>query len=471
VAEKDDLLILSCTCGQKMKVPPEAQGKVYKCVRCGEHIQVQATNVQPGPAGGGTAEPIGALLIERGIITQEQLAAALAEQRQTGGKTFEILIQSGVLSKDDLHAVLSRQPGIAAIDLSRFSVNRELLELIPKELAVDHLVLPIDRLGKLLTVAMACPLDAETLARLESITGLKVKAMLCRFDEIQAAVEKHYQAPEDQHEEYYSKLLKLSAVGGPRTRDLSAFVQKLQALPCARLVHEHVSTALARNTVDLRHLAELIAGEPALAAGVLQKANSPAYGLPGHVESVPMAVALLGAAGLRQAVREAQPHESPLLRQFARRAQRCAAAAAGLARSSGRVGPGLAASAGLLYEIGRHVLLAQDSARYSQVEPTLGGKDLATLERKQFSADHTEAGAELAVQWRFPEPLQAALRHQLQPAAAGPHAGLAAILHVAAALAAAENVNAAEAAAEACQEALQDLGIDRNAALQALPAA
>jgi len=62
---------------------------------------------------------IGELLINEGLINQEQLAEALEKQKHSGGKTFEILLRLGHLDKDKLHTMLSKQPGVASIDLSR----------------------------------------------------------------------------------------------------------------------------------------------------------------------------------------------------------------------------------------------------------------------------------------------------------------------------------------------------------------
>ena len=71
-------------------------------------------------------------------------------------------------------------------------IPEELVELVPKEFAERHKVFPIDKLGKMLTIAMACPLDEKTIHELEEITGLRVKAFVCGWEDIDERIRKYY---------------------------------------------------------------------------------------------------------------------------------------------------------------------------------------------------------------------------------------------------------------------------------------
>ncbi|MBI3117487.1 MAG: HDOD domain-containing protein [Candidatus Hydrogenedentes bacterium] len=489
MAEETALLIIECVCGQKMKAPAAAVGKVYKCVRCGEHVQVRREDAKAEGGSGllGKArrraddaqEPIGQLLINQGIITKEQLAEVLAVQNERGGKTFEILIQKKYLDKDELHRFLSRQPGVAAIDLSRLSIDRTLIELIPKQLALDHLVLPIDKLGKLLTVAMACPLDAFTIAEVENITGLKVKAMLCRLDDIHKAVKKYY--PDAQTEEtsaLYKKILATAPAPAPTPTPAAApqpmalDFQHLEVLPCsARVLKALLEKATAANG-DVRPCVDVLLLDPPLASLILRKANAPAYGLPAKVDSIPMAATVLGAAGIvcvAQQIQEAGQGNAPAaLDALALHARQTAAAAQALAVASGKVGRALAQTAGLLAEIGRYALHNLAPGRYEPLlKPLLRGKGLAEEERKLFSTDFAETGAELAHAWRLPEQISAAISFQLAPGNAGPAKSLAALLQLSTALAGSDP-KAAESAAKDFKPALEALGLSPQKFLEAL---
>jgi hypothetical protein len=313
---EDAKLVITCTCGQKMKVPAAAQGKKYKCVRCGNALLVgeepiqapaQSSGDQPGmkspapapaiqaappnpprPAG---KERIGELLIKAGIVTGAQVAEALELQSREGGKTFENLIKLGHLDKTALHEFLSRQPGIAAINLANYTIEQELVQLVPKEMALRELVLPIDRLGKLLTVAMACPLDGNTVEEIEALTGLRVKAMLCKLDDIHKAVEALYRhsAGTMQRTISLADLPGLSQAAAPEAKSPSTclteeLVNRFQAI---------VETGSARDVVEAAQK------EPAVTEALLAAVNQGGFGEV-DVESVGMAIALLGVGEVPQ---------------------------------------------------------------------------------------------------------------------------------------------------------------------------
>ena len=315
----DAKLVITCSCGQKMKVPAEAQGKKYKCVRCGILLDVgecarPAENHAPAQPAAATANPsahainsappaprpagkerIGELLIREGIVTGAQVAEALDVQAREGGKTFENLIKLGHLDKADLHAFLSKQPGIAAINLANYSVDAELVELVPKELALRELVLPIDRLGKLLTVAMACPLDIGTVKEIEDLTGLRVKAMLCKLDDIHRAVEALYR----------------NSVGSEqRTMSLDDLPSLNQGDPGKKTPTTYLSRELVGRFKALaeqgsvREMVEAAQEEPAVTQALLAAVNEGAFGAV-EVTSVGMAIALIGVEGVPKVLSEA----------------------------------------------------------------------------------------------------------------------------------------------------------------------
>ena len=105
-----------------------------------------------GHADGSGKKRIGELLIEEGLITSEALKEALAVQGKEGGKTVEILISLGHLTSRDFVNFLAKQEGVASIDLGHYEIAPDIIGLVPKDLAVKHEVIPIDKLGKLLTV-------------------------------------------------------------------------------------------------------------------------------------------------------------------------------------------------------------------------------------------------------------------------------------------------------------------------------
>ncbi len=356
--------------------------------------------------------PIGKILFDAGVVTREQVTEALDIQRAEGGKTFEILVRLGYLDKDALHSVLSRLQGIATIDLDHFKVSPDLLGLVPKEIALRELVLPIDKLGKLLTVAMACPLDVDTIDQIEQITGLKVKAMLCRYDDVAEAVEKHYPKARTGSEVLPTyELPTRHQTAATATRNLTEDVKRLEVLAAAPGVMDKLLQATQGAQPDLRAAMQTAAADPALAGWVVALANTPAYGMPSQVESLGLAVALIGADGLCASVGTLKKDAPQPRADFAAAyelSRKASLAAAILAKKSGKVDRGAAYTAALLRRLGWFTLATLAPA---EVVSLISAGEAARCdeERKRFGISHLDAGALTASRWRFPEALLAAV--------------------------------------------------------------
>lgn len=353
MADQVPVVIITCgQCGQKMKVPAQAQGKTFKCVKCGEPVHPPATpsvppheapappeppvSTTPVKAAPSSAQPeigeaplnpvprgrIGEILVQQGLITEAQLWQALEYQARNGGRVIEVLIQLKHLTSEGLHACLSRQPGIASIDLSRFRIESKLLEVVPRELAMDRCLVPIDRLGKLLTVAMACPLDTSTIQELEVLTGLRVKAVLSKLDDIRVAVEKYYgrqKRDAEGAESYFSKLL--GREGAAKKEEPTPPVAHKEApketpeeapkeVPKDAVKEVRVEAPLTQEILDtLRRLSEdaqasvvdvlqVVQACPSLERAVVRAANSEVYDIGGQNENVPVALAVLDKEGV-----------------------------------------------------------------------------------------------------------------------------------------------------------------------------
>ena len=109
------------------------------------------------PVASNSSERIGDLLVREGLITKDQLDKALQEQRQNGTRVGYNLVKLGFIQEIELTKMLARQYKMPAVDLSKFEVDPKIVKLIPADLAVKNLVLPLKRDGRTLTVAMADP--------------------------------------------------------------------------------------------------------------------------------------------------------------------------------------------------------------------------------------------------------------------------------------------------------------------------
>ncbi len=136
---------------------------------------------------------LGELLVERGLVTTDQLELALADQKKNGGLLGEILVGWGYTTEESIVQALSSQYGFAYVPASQYHVEDEVTALVPKEMATRYSLVALDRFGKTLTVAMSNPLHEEALTKLEEATGCSVLALITTYTEIMRSIERQYQ--------------------------------------------------------------------------------------------------------------------------------------------------------------------------------------------------------------------------------------------------------------------------------------
>lgn len=472
--------IIQCaSCGQRMRVPAGAQAKVFKCVKCGALVQAGRATPPPvkidkpedskqPPA----AKPMTDLFVDMGLVSREQIEEAQSKQLPEE-KIFETLLRLEMMTKDDLHARMSKE-GHAAINLAHFTIDRELTELVPLDVVRKHWVLPMSSLGQSsLTVAMVCPVDMEAFRAVETVTGgMRIRAMLCKMDEFLGAVRKHYRVPESQDiteeqpgvapSQGEAATTASAPSSYPGDEAIRQSLAELPRLPILTRRMNQVDAVVGEESEGLRQVVSVVGNSPALTAIVLCTANSLAYGLPKNVDSIPMAITLIGeqAVSLLAAnapkVPMANEAQWKFLMQFSRH---CAEIAAVLAIDCGRVTPNVAYCAGLLHALGSYALGAIDPEEYGKIPPDIFGEKRIHAEKQVFGIGYNEAGALLCEQWHLPDSLVASLRHSVSPDQAGDFRDIATIVYVASNLAGVEGEVNQEGFAK-CADALKHLGID-----------
>lgn len=139
-----------------------------------------------------TKVKIGELLVAEHLLSEKQLEDALVLQRERGGRIVEICIAEGYFDARQFLHFLANTRTTASIDLLNYAIPREVISLVPPHFAMKHEVLPIDKMGKLLTVGMACPLDTSTIGELEQMTGCRIKPVLVGMNDVKVAINRYY---------------------------------------------------------------------------------------------------------------------------------------------------------------------------------------------------------------------------------------------------------------------------------------
>ena len=140
----------------------------------------------------GANRKLGELLIQEDIITRLQLEEALREKHPTDEFLGEVLVRLKYITEDELIGFLARQCRIPHLKLSNFQVGEEVAELIPEKICREYKLIPIDKLGTLLTVAMVNPLDVGALEKLKKTVELRIKPILCSWGDFKTIYTKIY---------------------------------------------------------------------------------------------------------------------------------------------------------------------------------------------------------------------------------------------------------------------------------------
>lgn len=139
---------------------------------------------------------LGDVLKTEGLITEEEIVTAL-QQKKSRQKLGDALVEQGYITEKQLIEVLEIQLNISSVSLYRFPINEQLMELVPKELARENILIPIEQHENILTIAMNDPLDYYAIDDIELSTGFEVKPVIATKEDILQAINKYYDLEAD----------------------------------------------------------------------------------------------------------------------------------------------------------------------------------------------------------------------------------------------------------------------------------
>lgn len=137
---------------------------------------------------------LGDALIQEGLINQEQLQQALALQKKSGKRLGNILVEMHLVTEQDIVQILSKQLKIPFIDLSNYLIDPVIAKLVPEHIAKRHMLIPINKVGNKLTVAMVDPLNIIAIDDIQLMSGLMVKPVVATPTDINKALGDAYGA-------------------------------------------------------------------------------------------------------------------------------------------------------------------------------------------------------------------------------------------------------------------------------------
>jgi type IV pilus assembly protein PilB len=201
---------------------------------------------------------LGEILLKESLITQDQLDKALEFQRSNGGKLGSCLTKMGFITDDDITGVLSRQYGVPSINLKYYEIDPIVIKLIPQDTALRYQVVPLSRVGSVLTIAMTDPTNVFAMDDIKFMTGFNVEPVVASESAIAEAITRFYGGGQSNHEEL-SNLMKdlvdddqeLELATDEQEMDATALERAAEEAPIIKLVNLILTDSLKRGASDI----------------------------------------------------------------------------------------------------------------------------------------------------------------------------------------------------------------------------
>ena len=200
---------------------------------------------------------LGELLTKASLITPDQLKEALKLQKETGGKLGETLIKLGFVAEEDITECLSQQFGVPSINLAHFEIDSAVIKLIPADVARKYNILPVNKTGATITIAMADPTNVFAMDDIKFMTGYNVEPVVASELGIKAAIDNYYgttsslELKKVMEDLQQSENADLEVLEEEEELDLAALADAAEEAPVVKLVNLILTDAIKRGASDI----------------------------------------------------------------------------------------------------------------------------------------------------------------------------------------------------------------------------
>ena len=200
---------------------------------------------------------LGQILVGAGLITEDQLVEALAEQKNTKGKHLgRIIVEKKWARNEDICQALSQQLNIPYVKLSELEISKEVLQTITRKRANRKLIFPYRMTGRRLRLAMANPLDYTTIDEVKFRTGLDISVAVATEEDIREAIDNHY--GEDFDFDLFATMVpseEIEVVAAEERDDneydVDELIRQSEIAPIVRLTNAILADAIKLNASDI----------------------------------------------------------------------------------------------------------------------------------------------------------------------------------------------------------------------------
>ena len=194
-------------------------------------------------------------LINGKILKEKDLEKALDIHRKSGGSLGKILVEKGFVSEKELMVAMSEQLNIPPIDLSKYKIDKSLADLIPEKMARQYSLVPVSKIGRVLTVAMADPLNLFAMDDLKMLTKYQIDPVIATENDVREAINNYYGA----HAQDISKILEEIPADDVEVEheeseeeiDVGEIAEESKSAPIVKIVSLILNEAMKRRASDI----------------------------------------------------------------------------------------------------------------------------------------------------------------------------------------------------------------------------
>ncbi len=198
---------------------------------------------------------LGDLFVREGLITEAQLQEALVEAKAGRTRVGFALVKLGFVAEDELTRMLARQYRVPAVDLEKITVDPKVLKIVPGETAFKHLVLPLRKVGRTLTVAMANPTDLGAIDDLKFMTRFEIEPVIVGEYTLRKHLEQYYESTDEKMKDILSDFVDDEDLEFVEEEEeevsVTALQEQVEAAPVVKFINGLLTDAVNKGVSDI----------------------------------------------------------------------------------------------------------------------------------------------------------------------------------------------------------------------------
>jgi type IV pilus assembly protein PilB len=198
------------------------------------------------------SDRIGELLVQKNLLSPEQLERAQEEAKLTGSRVGLQLTKLGFIQEEELAEAISSQFSVPTINLDEFEIDPDVIKLIPEDVATKHTIVPVNRAGATLIMATSDPSNIFAIDDVKFLTGYNVEVVVAAEEAIRRAIEKYYDTGsslDDVMADFDDD--DFEVIGDDDDIDLSDLAKATEDAPVVKLVNLILTDAIKKQASDI----------------------------------------------------------------------------------------------------------------------------------------------------------------------------------------------------------------------------